>query len=171
MKRTSLLSEQGAPAKALFAACGDAKPKTFRKDLRTAPLADRMRLEREGVPYAIVRALISEMDVSTTHFQRMVGMPKATFTKKMKEQSMFAGTQGHTVIGILELINRVEDMIAPESKSAETQKFDVEKWVGDWVSKPQPALGGMTPADLLDTPSGRESVMRVVGSLQSGAYQ
>lgn len=119
----------------------------------------------------IVKDLISELEVTTADFQRMVRIPKATFTKKMKGKTLFSGVQGQSVIGILELINHVEDMIAAEPTTKATRSFDVEKWVGEWVTKPQPALGGMAPAELMDTPSGRESVMRVLGAIQSGSYQ
>jgi hypothetical protein len=88
----------------------------------------------------------------------------------MKEKALFSGTPGQSVVGLLELINKVEDMLLAEQGDALTG-FDVEKWVGQWIQRPQPALGGMAPADLLDTPSGRESVMRVLGAIQSGAYQ
>ncbi len=143
----------------------------FRALLRTAPLRDRVLIERVGVPYQVVEGLISRIGVSTTDFQRTIGIPKATFIKKMKDKARFAGSSGQSVVGVLELINRVEDMLAAERDNPEAQGFDVEKWVGEWIQRPQPALGGLAPAELMDTPTGRESVMRVLGALQSGAYQ
>lgn len=89
----------------------------------------------------------------------------------MKEKSLFAGTPGQSVVGLMELINKVEDMLAAERDNAEAADFDVGKWVGAWIERPQPALGGLAPAELMDTPTGRESVMRVLGAIQSGAYQ
>ena len=143
----------------------------FRNELRMASLADRIRLEREGVPSVIVRSLILELSVKSADFQRMIRIPKATFTKKMQGESLISGTQGQSVLGILELINCVEDLISTEPNNCDIEKFELEKWVGNWVFRPQPALGGMMPAEYMDTPSGRDSVMRVVGSIQSGAYQ
>jgi len=74
-------------------------------------------------------------------------------------------------VGLMELINRVEDMLAAERDNEQARGFDVEKWVGEWIQRPQPALGGLAPADVMDTPTGRASVMRVLGAIQSGAYQ
>lgn len=155
------------------AATGSRTPlraQTFRALLRNAPLAERVAIEREGVPFQVVQGLIDGIGVSSVDFQRYVRMPKATFSKKMKEKALFSGTPGQSVVGLLELINKVEDMLLAEQGDA-LAGFDVEKWVGQWIQRPQPALGGMAPADLLDTPSGRESVMRVLGAIQSGAYQ
>ena len=39
------------------------------------------------------------------------------------------------------------------------------------IERPQPALGGRKPADLIDTPTGVEVVARLLGSIESGAYQ
>ncbi len=143
----------------------------FRRLLRTAALTDRVEIERHGVPYQVVQDLIDQIGVSSTDFQRYVRIPKATFTKKMKDKALFAGTPGQSVVGLLELINRVEDMLAADDDNPAATGFDVEAWVGQWIRRPQPALGGLAPAELLDTPSGRDSVMRVLGAIQSGAYQ
>lgn len=150
---------------------GALKFEDFREFLRTAPLRVRVEIEREGVSYRIVQDLIDETGLSSSEFQRYTGIPKATFTKKMKDKALFAGTTGQSVVGLVELINKVEDMLAAEGDNPDARDFDVEKWVGDWIRKPQQALGGMAPAELMDTPSGRDSVMRVLGAIQSGAYQ
>ena len=147
------------------------KARTFRSLLRTAPLADRVKIERDGVPYAVVKNLIDEIGVSSSDFRVYVGIPKATFTKKMKDKTLFAGTSGQSVVALMDLINKVDDMLAAEKDNEDARNFDVEKWVGEWIQRPQPALGGLAPAELMDTPTGRASVMRVLGAIQSGAYQ
>lgn len=143
----------------------------YRRALRSAPIKEKILIEREGVPYGIVKTLLDETGLSATDFQRAVKMPKATFSKKMKDRSTFAGSTGHSVVGLLELINKVEDILAAQADNPEAKGFDVERWVGEWIQQPQPALGGFAPADIMDTPTGRASVMRVLGALQSGAYQ
>jgi len=55
--------------------------------------------------------------------------------------------------------------------ASEAKMFDATKWLGQWIERPQPALGGRKPADLLDTPTGVELVARLLGSIESGAYQ
>ena len=40
----------------------------------------------------VVQDLIDQIGVSSTDFQRYVRIPKATFTKKMKDKALFAGT-------------------------------------------------------------------------------
>lgn len=147
------------------------KVRPFRALLRKASLTERVQIEREGVPYQIVQGLINDMNVSSAEFQCYVRLPKATFTKRMKDKAQFAGTTGQAVVGIMDLINQVEDILSAQHDNPEARGFDVEQWVGHWIQRPQPALGGLAPAALMDTPAGRASVMRLLGSLQSGAYQ
>jgi uncharacterized protein (DUF2384 family) len=68
------------------------------------------------------------------------------------------------LIGIAQAM--VEDSTAPEAKG-----FDSAKWLGQWLECPQPALGGRKPAEFIDTPAGIEVVARILGALESGAYQ
>jgi hypothetical protein len=49
--------------------------------------------------------------------------------------------------------------------------FDPDQWLQDWIQRPQPALGGSRPVDLLGTQEGIETVGRVLSSVMSGAYQ
>jgi len=60
--------------------------------------------------------------------------------------------------------------IVANSDSARAKDFDTAKWLGSWIEKPQPALGGRRPAEMLDTPTGIETVVKLLGALESGAY-
>jgi uncharacterized protein (DUF2384 family) len=140
----------------------------FRWELRTADLTTRVEIERTGVPHDVIKELIGELGASTAEFQQMVGMPKATFAKKIAHKEFFSGVSGQSVVGLMDMINMAEDML--DQQNPDVANFDVEAWVGHWIRTPQPALGGETPASLMDTPSGRQSVMRVLGAMASGAY-
>ena len=65
----------------------------------------------------------------------------------------------------------IAQSIVNNSTAAEAKAFDAAKWLGQWIEQPQPALGGRRPADLISTPTGVEVVARLLGSLESGAYQ
>lgn len=49
--------------------------------------------------------------------------------------------------------------------------FDAVAWIETWMDKPHPALGGRTPSELIEKATGFEVVTRLLGSLESGAYQ
>jgi len=49
--------------------------------------------------------------------------------------------------------------------------FNLDHRLKEWLGRPQPALGGARPVELLDTPDRIESVRRVLGVVISGACQ
>lgn len=60
---------------------------------------------------------------------------------------------------------------ALDAQAALPPGFDFDHWLEEWLKRPQPALGGSRPTDLLTTPDGIESVRRVLGASISSAYQ
>jgi len=83
---------------------------------------------------------------------------------------MIAGGAGQAAIGMVKLLGIAQEIVA-NSTATEAKGFDAAKWLGQWIERPQPSLGGRRPADLLDTPTGVEVVARLLGSIESGAYQ
>ena len=81
------------------------------------------------------------------------------------------GNAGGTVVNEAafgQLLARVEELAA-QSTHPDAAGFDTARWLGEWIRKPQPALGGRRPEELLDTPTGQAAVMRVLGAMESGA--
>jgi len=140
----------------------------LRRHLRTAPQQFRFEIESDGVGYQIVRTLPDALDIQQNVLLEVLGVPKATYTKKVRERTNFTGAPGYSVVGLADLVNFAEDMLVG---SDVPKDFNVEAWVGDWLQVQQPALGGKAPAELMATPSGRDTVRRLLGAIQSGAYQ
>lgn len=61
--------------------------------------------------------------------------------------------------------------IVANSTSPAAADFDVDAWLSRWLETKQPALGGRTPAEMLGTPAGFDAVVRLLGAIESGAYQ
>lgn len=59
----------------------------------------------------------------------------------------------------------VDNSTAPEAKG-----FDTANWLWEWLKRTNPALG-CKPIDLVSTPTGLDQVARVLGAMESGAYQ
>ena len=80
------------------------------------------------------------------------------------------GTAGQAALALTKLVALANEIVAG-STDPNAKEFDAAKWLGRWIERPQPALGGRKPADLLDTPTGADVVTRLLGSVASGAYQ
>lgn len=138
--------------------------------LRDATPMQRVAAERQGVAARLVKDLASEMAIPAVRMFKIIGVPKATAERKAEKNQAIAGGGGQSALGVLNLLGIAQTIVA-ESTVDNAAQFDVAKWLGRWIENPQPGLGGRKPADLLDTPTGIDVVARLLGSLQSGAYQ
>lgn len=68
---------------------------------------------------------------------------------------------------LTELVELLTRMVA---ESGDPAGFDAAAWTARWVDSPVPALGGQRPRDVMATPEGRALVLRLLHSMQSGAF-
>jgi putative toxin-antitoxin system antitoxin component (TIGR02293 family) len=140
------------------------------RSVRQATPMELVQLERQGVQGTFIKALSKSMNLASSRVFSILGVPKATAEKKAASGELVTGRGGQSAIGMIKLLGIAQDLVE-NSTAAEAQGFDAAKWLGQWIETPQPALGGLKPADIIDTPTGVSIVARVLGSLQSGAYQ
>lgn len=126
--------------------------------------------ERHGVNGRFLRDLSKRMEIPQLHVFEMIGVPKATAEKKVAAGEVISGSSGQAAIGVAKLIAKAEEIVA-NSTSPDAKDFDAARWLGQWLDIPQAALGGRRPSALLDTPTGLDVVLKVLGALESGAYQ
>jgi len=129
-----------------------------------------VEIERIGVPGFFIKDLSKRMEIPSSRIFRILGLAKATAEKKATAGEMIAGRGGQSAIGMVRLLGVAQRIVA-NSTADEARDFDAAKWLGLWIERPQPALGGRKPADLLDTPTGVHVVARLLGAIESGAYQ
>jgi putative toxin-antitoxin system antitoxin component (TIGR02293 family) len=129
-----------------------------------------VEIERAGVQGTLLKDLSKRMEIPSSRIFAMLGVPKATAEKKAAAGEMVAGRGGQAALGMVRLLG-IADRIVANSTAKEARDFDSAKWLGQWIERAQPSLGGRKPADLLDTPTGVEVVARLLGSIESGAYQ
>lgn len=129
-----------------------------------------VEVERHGIDSIFLKDLSKYMDLPAVRIFDIVGIPKATAEKKVAAKEPIAGAGGQAALGLARLLV-IAKSIVENSTAAEAKDFDVAKWLGRWIERPQPALGGRKPADLIGTPTGLDMVARVLGAIESGAYQ
>ena len=140
-----------------------------RQVARATPL-QLVEIERQGVLGSFIKDLSRRMEIPSSRIFTILGVPKATAEKKAAAGERVEGRGGQAAIGMVKLLGIAQEIVA-NSTASEAKTFDATKWLGQWIERPQPALGGRKPADLLDTPTGVELVARLLGSIESGAYQ
>lgn len=135
---------------------------------RATPYA-RIDAERSGVGGALVKALAKSMGMANVRMFEVIGIPKATAEKKAATNMPIAGAAGQSALGMVRLLGIAKEIVG-NSDAAEARNFDTSKWLGRWIERPQPSLGGRKPADVLDTPTGVDTVVKLLGALESGVY-
>ena len=110
------------------------------------------------------------MDLPAVRVFEILGVPKATAEKKAAKGEVVSGSGGHAAVGMAKLIAKAQEIVR-NSTSPDAQGFDAARWLGQWLERPQPALGGRKPAALVSTPTGVEVALRLLGAIESGAYQ
>ena len=125
----------------------------------------RIDRERRGMPFNIAEALRKQMGLSVGEFSRIFGINPATYRKKVADKKPLSGRDGDAIADLGEMLAVVRDFLP-----AERTDFNIPRWFTRWIGVPQPSLGGRKPEEILDTPTGRRLVKRLVGALGSGAY-
>ena len=138
-------------------------------DFRQASPLTRIEAERAGVSGGLLKEMAKSMGMSNIRMFEVIGVPKATAEKRAANNTAVTGTPGEAALGVVRLLGIAKEM-AENSDAPEAEGFDTAKWLGDWIERPQPALGGRKPAEMLDTPTGVETVCKLLGAIESGAY-
>lgn len=152
-------------SKALFESLID--PETPLWVVEDAGAMARIDLVREGVPANILDYLPRWLGLSRERLLTMLGLPRATIDRKLREHRVLSQDESERVLGLIRLFSMVERMM---EESSQIQKFDSGRWLGSWLDRPNPALGGRRPGSLIDTVEGRDLVGTLVSRMQSGAY-
>jgi uncharacterized protein (DUF2384 family) len=135
-----------------------------------APTLEQISAERQGVEASLVKAMARELGLPAVRFFEMIGVPRATAEKRAAARGFVDGVAGQAALGVASLMRLTKEM-AEASTAPEAKTFDATRWLGQWLEAPSPALRGMRPGDMLDTPTGRRVVHNLLGSVISGSYQ
>jgi putative toxin-antitoxin system antitoxin component (TIGR02293 family) len=133
---------------------------------RFTPL-ERVELVKAGVPALLVVRISEDMAIPREKLYETIGLARATVNRKLRERQMLDQDESERVLGIARLVGQVETIV---KESGNVQEFDAARWVAAWLERPQPALGGTRPAELMDTAEGRSIVSDLIARMQSGAY-
>ncbi|MEK6346349.1 MAG: antitoxin Xre/MbcA/ParS toxin-binding domain-containing protein [Burkholderia sp.] len=132
-----------------------------------ASAMERIELIKDGVGAVCIFLLAERMATSQDRLIAVLGFPRTTVMRKSKSNESLSIEQTERVVGLSRLIGQVQSMV---EESGEPSGFDAAQWVAQWIERPNPALGGGAPAELMDTVAGQELVGAVLARMQGGAY-
>lgn len=139
----------------------------FLRQMYEATPMQTLETERKGVSAAILTELARRMVLPTSYIAMALVISMATSHRKIAASELVVC---RPIVGLVKLL-ALAQTIVDESTSSEAEHFDTVKWLGQWIIRPQPALGGYKPVELLDSTAGVSMVAKVLGAIRSGTYQ
>jgi len=160
----------GAKARAKQMRGGDLAKKRAGYDFQAVFLSaphERIAAIKRGVPAGHLHVLVQCMNTSKEFLVTMLGLPRATLNRKIREQRLLSPVESERVLGLDALIGQAENMAMESGSSTD---FDAAQWLAGWLASPLPALGNSKPAGYMDTVEGQKLVCHLLALAQSGAY-
>ena len=118
---------------------------------------EKIEIIREGISKKDLELLKQKAELDYTMLAKALSVTRATLINKKKDQKFGAGLS-EKIIGLADLY------------SYGFEVFEDEERFNQWMTKPNKALGGKIPYDLIDNQYGREEVKNVIGRIDYGVY-
>ena len=128
---------------------------------------DRVRLIKQGISADVLDQMAKDMGISKVLLADTLGVARFTVEGKVLRRKVLSTDEGSRVLGMASLIGQVQTMVC---ESGDPERFNAAEWVARWIDRPLPALGGLRPAELMDTFDGQALVSSMVARMQNGAY-
>ncbi len=130
--------------------------KSGRPEWQLTPV-EKMDLVRGGVSKKDLESLKSKTNLDYDKLSTLLSTTRATLINK-KGAALFSASLGERIVSIADLY------------SYGFEVFDDETKFNEWIFRPNQALGGRPPFELIDNQFGREEVKNVIGRIDYGVY-
>ena len=118
---------------------------------------EKMNLVREGISKKDLEILKDKTSMDYTMLAKALSVTRATLINKKRDQKFGAGLS-EKIVGLADLY------------SYGFEVFEDEDNFNQWMTRPNQALGGRVPYDLIDNQYGREEVKNLIGRIDYGVY-
>lgn len=118
---------------------------------------EKMHIVRDGVSKKDLELLKSKADLDYTMLAKALSVTRATLINKKRGEKFNSGLS-EKILGMADLY------------SYGFEVFENEDLFNQWMARPNKALGGQVPYDLIDNQFGREEVKNLIGRIDYGIY-
>ena len=118
---------------------------------------EKMDMVRDGVSKKDLESLKSKTNLDYDKLSTLLSTTRATLINK-KGTEHFSAALSERIVSIADLY------------SYGFEVFEDETTFNEWIFRPNQALGGKPPFELLDNQFGREEVKNVIGRIDYGVY-
>lgn len=120
---------------------------------------DVFEIIRRGIPNRAVQRIEKRWSMHEDDLVRIVGASSRTLARRRRApRELLTSVESDRIYRFGRAMSRIEEV------------FDDKDVALDWVSRPNKALLGMKPIDILDTDAGVERVDEVLTRVEHGVY-
>ena len=122
--------------------------------------ADLIDAVRHGLPARALDAIFADLaleNISQASVYKLIGSGR-TLQRKRRDNSVLSSDESDRLARLARLLVRAEEAIGDGSRSRK------------WLARPNRALGGERPIDLLDSDAGSLAVERALGRIEHGVF-
>src|SRR5207249_12191768 len=110
-----------------------------------------------GFPYAPFESVLKRLGWTRAQVGEALGLPERTLARR-KQERKFQPLESDRVFRFLQVVAHAIETIGDDEKA------------GRWLTKPNRALMGKVPLQLLNTPIGASQVDEILGRIDHGLY-
>lgn len=118
---------------------------------------ERVELIRNKLPGEVLEVVAQEAGIPVGQLLGLFGIPQTTYNKKKRAQELLSSRDSEMALILKELL-----VFGKSVFNHEHDKFQ------RWLTKPNNALGGVTPVSLFDSVTGMEQVKNALLRLEHG---
>jgi putative toxin-antitoxin system antitoxin component (TIGR02293 family) len=112
---------------------------------------------RHGLPYSTLEAAMANLDLAREEISRILDLPPRTLSRRKRSRGLSPG-ESDRLVRLARIAAQTIEALGDADRAS------------SWLKRPNRALGGARPLDLLDTDLGTERVEQVLGRLEHGVY-
>ena len=110
-----------------------------------------------GLPYAAIEAVGKRYGIPLASLARVIGLPARTLARRKAERRL-SSAESDRLVRVARIASSAEDVLETREKA------------GRWLQKPNRALGGAVPIELLRSDLGAEQVATILVRIDHGVY-
>jgi putative toxin-antitoxin system antitoxin component (TIGR02293 family) len=112
---------------------------------------------REGLPYEALAAVAARYDIPLRELTRVLALPERTLARR-KIEGRLRADESDRLFRLGRVAALAEDVLGETAKAAR------------WLRRPNRALGGRAPLDVLDTDLGAQQAETVLHRVEHGVF-
>jgi putative toxin-antitoxin system antitoxin component (TIGR02293 family) len=113
---------------------------------------------RAGLPAAALESFVLRTEFDTEWVTALLGMSPRTWARRKAQAQQLTPVESDRLYRLAHAVARATDVLGSRDKGVR------------WLRKPNRALGGEAPFNLLDTEIGEEQVLAVLDRIEHGVF-